>query len=176
MSAELDRMLEPAALAAGSSRLSIESPLEGWPRLAALDPGGGAGRALRLALAWREDDAGAALLEGSIQLGIGATCQRCLEDMELELLAELKLYFGRPESLGTAIAADGFETVELEPGMTLRGLLEDEVLLAMPVFPVHARGEECGALASKLAELEPAEGGEQASGPFAALAALKRKD
>lgn len=169
-------MLEPAALAARASRLSIESPLEDWPRLVALDPRGGAGRVLRLALAWREDDTGAALLEGSIQGSLGATCQRCLEDMELELLVEPKLYFGRPESLGSSAAAAGFEAVELEPGMTLRGVLEDELLLAMPVFPAHARSDECGTLAGKLAELEPAEGGDQASGPFAVLAALKRKD
>jgi uncharacterized metal-binding protein YceD (DUF177 family) len=64
----------------------------------------------------------------------------------------------------------------MEAGTTLRKLFEDELLLAVPPFPTHERSEDCGALAAKLAEFKPAEGGQKSSSPFAVLAELKRKD
>ena len=177
MSAELDRLLEPRALAARAWKLQAESPLRDWPRLAELDPEGAAsGRMLRINVAWREDEHGAALLEGELDVRLAAVCQRCLEQAQLELRAEPKLFFGREEDLGEAAAAAGFEVCELEPGTTLRQLLEDEVLLSIPAFPVHERSEDCGALAGELAQLAPAKGGKSVSSPFAVLADLKRKN
>lgn len=177
MFAELDRLLEPGALAARAAELQVESPLREWPRLAALDPEGAAsGRTLRVDVAWREDEDGAALLDGQLEVRLAAVCQRCLEEMELQLRVEPKLFFGRAEALGETAAAAGFEVCELEPGITLRQLLEDEVLLSIPAFPVHERSEECGELAGELAQLEPAQGGKSVSSPFAVLADLKRKN
>lgn len=177
MSAELDRLLEPRALAARSWQFRAESPLREWPRLAGLNEAGAeAGETVRLDVAFREDESGAAVLEGELAVAVRCVCQRCLEDMELELSARPKLYFGPAEQLGAAAEAAGFEHCELEPGMTLRQLLEDEVLLAVPVFPAHERSEDCGALAAKLAELEPADRGEKPTSPFAVLAGLKRKN
>lgn len=177
MFAELDRLLEPAALAARAWRLRAETPLRDWPRLAELNPGGAeAGESVKLDLAWRGDESGVALLEGELEVKLRCICQRCLEEMELDLRAQPKLYFGGAEEPGAAAAADGFELCELEPGVTLRQLLEDEALLSLPVFPVHERSEDCGALAAKLAELEPARSGDKSSSPFAVLAELKRKN
>lgn len=177
MSAELDRSLEPAALAARGREWSAETPLDEWPRLAELDrAGAAAGRRVRARVAWDEDGQGRPLLEGELELRLGATCQRCLEPMELELRVQPKLFFGAPAELEPALAEAGFEPCELEPGTTLRQLLEDEVLLAVPAFPVHQRAEDCGALAEKLAQLEPGEDGQSGSSPFAVLAELKRKN
>lgn len=177
MSAELDRLLEPAALAARDRHWSNETALGDWPRLAELDPAGAAaGRRVRASVAWREDGQGRPLLEGELELRLGATCQRCLEPMELELSVRPKLFFGAPAQLEPGLAEAGFEACELEPGTTLRQLLEDEVLLAVPAFPVHRREEDCGALAETLAQLEPGEDGRSGSSPFAVLAELKRKN
>jgi uncharacterized protein len=177
MSVELDRVLEPRALAARGWELRAESPLREWPRLAVLnEAGAAAGETVRLAVAFRDDEGAAAILEGEVAVAVRCVCQRCLEEMGLELSARPKLFFGRADQLGAAAEAAGFEHCELEPGVTLRQLLEDEVLLAMPVFPVHERSEDCGALAAKLAELEPADRGEKPNSPFAVLAGLKRKN
>lgn len=177
MFAELDRLLEPGALAARGWKLQAESPLREWPRLAALDPAAAAsGRRLRIDVVWLESDDGAPMLEGELGVGLAAVCQRCLEEMRLELRAEPKLFFGDAEALGEAAAAAGFEVCEPEPGTTLRQLLEDEVLLSIPAFPVHERSEDCGELAGELAQLEPAQGGKSVSSPFAVLADLKRKN
>ena len=177
MSAELDRVLEPAVLAAKGWRWAAQAPLSGWPRLAALDPAGAAaGREVAVRVAWREDEQGVPLLEGELDLRMSATCQRCLEEMELELHARPRLFFGSEAQLGESAAAAGFEACEPEPGVTLRQLLEDEALLAVPVFPVHPRAEDCGALAAKLAQMEPGSDGQSGTSPFAVLAELKRKN
>lgn len=177
MSAELDRLLEPEALAARGLKFSAETPMSDWPRLEALDlPGPAPDRVVRVDVAFRADETGVPVLEGELTARVRCICQRCLEEMELELRARPKLVFGGDEALGAAAEASGYELCELEPGATLRQLLEDEVLLSMPVFPVHERSEDCGALAAKLAELEPARDGESSSSPFAVLAGLKRKN
>jgi uncharacterized protein len=177
MSAELDRLFEPRVLAARTWRLQAETPLDDWIRLAALDLAeGGTGRKVRIDVALYEDDSGEPVLEGEIVATLRCICQRCLEEMELDLHARPKLFFGREDRLGEAAMAAGFEFCEPEPGATLRQLLEDEALLSMPAFPVHERSEECGPLADKLAELEPAESGEKSTSPFAVLAELKRKN
>lgn len=177
MSAELDRVVEPAALAAKGWRWSGQTPLEAWPRLAALDPAGvAAGRKVGVSVAWREDEQGVPLLEGELDLRVSAVCQRCLEEMELELHASPRLFFGSQAELGESAAAAGFESCEPEPGATLRQLLEDEALLEVPVFPVHQHTKDCGALAARLAQLEPDSDGQSGTSPFAVLAELKRKN
>jgi uncharacterized protein len=183
MCAELDRLFEPRALAARAWRLRVETPLSEWLRLATLDglvadeaAAAVTGRTVRIDVSMREDENGAPLLEGELAVTLRCTCQRCLEEMELELRAQPRLFFGRADQLGEAAIAGGFELCEPEPGATLRHLLEDEALLSMPAFPVHGRSEDCGLLAAKLAELEPAEGGYRSSSPFAVLAELKRKN
>lgn len=162
--------------------MRVETPLEDWARLASLDAmaagetAGGGGRRVTVDVALEEDESGAPVLEGEVVVTLRCICQRCLEEMELELHARPKLFFGREDQLGEAAIAAGFELCEPEPGATLRQLLEDDALLAMPAFPVHERSEDCGTLAAKLAELEPAEGGEKSSSPFAVLAELKRRN
>lgn len=182
MFAELDRVLEPAALAARDWELAGEDALTQWPRLAALDsaaaadgaPGRAAqDRAVRIQAVCRRDDAGAPVLVAELAAVIRVVCQRCLESMELELRASPRLAFGAERE---GESSSGFEFCEIEAGTTLRKLLEDELLLSVPPFPTHGRSEDCGALAAKLAEFKPADGGQKSSSPFAVLAELKRKD
>jgi len=177
MSAELDRLLEPAGLAAKGWRWAGETPLAHWPRLAAVDAAGAeAGHGVTVEVTWREDEHGVPLLEAELAWRVNTTCQRCVEEMELALQASPRLFFGTQAQLDASIAGAGFEPCELEPGTTLRQLLEDELLLAMPAFPAHERNEECGALAEKLAQLQPESDGHSGSSPFAVLAELKRKN
>jgi uncharacterized protein len=175
MSADLDREMEPEALAARGLKLVLENPLRDWARLAAFDPQAAAGgQQVRLDLQWRLGEDGVPILEGELAVGLSTQCQRCLEGLSLELSARPKLYFGRAEQMGADVAAAGFEACEPEPGVTLRQLLEDEILLSWPAFPAHGRSEECGPLAEVLARLEPADRGESTTSPFAVLAELKR--
>jgi uncharacterized protein len=177
MSAELDRLLEPRALAVRAWRFRAGTPLGDWPRLAALDPAGAeAGTVVDVDVAFREHNSGWPVLEGELSVALAEVCQRCLEPMRLVLRARPALVFGAEDDAAAAAAAEGFEYCELEPGTTLRQLLEDEMLLSIPVSPVHERNEDCGPLAGKLVELEPTRDEDKRSSPFAALAQLKRKN
>ena len=52
-----------------------------------------------------------------------------------------------------ATAPEGFEPFELEEGrLQPAQLIEDELIVAIPLVPKHARVEDCGSLAREFAE------------------------
>jgi uncharacterized protein len=61
---------------------------------------------------------------------------------------------------------EGPDVIEADPELSIAGLIEDEVLLSLPLAPRHPEG----ACASRLPAAQPAEGMPKA---FAQLAALK---
>jgi uncharacterized protein len=99
------------------------------------------------------------VLRGSVQL----QCQRCLGRLELPLHIEAQLEFASGEAEISA-ADDDIERVVAGRDMRVADLVEDEVILALPMVPRH---EHCRAAA----------GTEGASGAsaFDALAALKKR-
>jgi uncharacterized protein len=85
-----------------------------------------------------------AVLEYDTTLSL--TCQRCLEPYQEHLAERVTLALTDVESGGAA--PEGFETVELENGRLLPArLIEDEIIVAVPLVPKHARIEDCGSLA-----------------------------
>ena len=68
------------------------------------------------------------------------TCQRCLEPMDFPLAVDTLLTLARRQS---EVDADPLESdverVVGSKGMAVRDLLEDELLLAVPVAPRHLR-------------------------------------
>ena len=79
------------------------------------------------------------------------TCQRCLEPFELPIAERTELMFVEPDEAGTSIPEE-VEPVELDDGRLLPArLIEDELIVAIPLVPKHARVEDCGSLARNLA-------------------------
>ena len=97
-------------------------------------------------------------MDGSVRL----ECQRCLDslDLPLHLVAELQ-FAASDEEIGAA--DDDAERILAGREMSITALVEDEVLLALPMVPKH---ERCGAAMN-------VESGAQVSA-FQALAALKK--
>lgn len=96
---------------------------------------------------------------------LGLKCQRCLSGLEWPLELESILHLVKP---GTPIPdeeleIESFDTIEGVPDMDVLALLEEEILLAMPIVPRH---EDCDA--------PRPEGGAEKESPFAALAGLRR--
>ena len=117
-------------------------------------PGGGAET-------WLHLDASAAL---------DVTCQRCLQPVHVPLEVRRRILFV-PGGEAAAAAADAERDEDVLPltrALDLRELVEDELLLALPLVPVHATCPE------PLPEPAAQDEGEPAPSPFAALAALKR--
>ncbi|TFH26420.1 MAG: DUF177 domain-containing protein [Myxococcales bacterium] len=92
---------------------------------------------------------------------VDLTCQRCLElvTVPIAVRTELELAASQAE---IDLTDDDVDRVLADPSMAVSELVEDEVILALPMVPTHA---QCPVRADD-------SGGERSS-PFAALAALK---
>ena len=98
------------------------------------------------------------------------TCQRCLQPLHEPLAIERRLRFVRDEAQAEALDAESEDDVlALSRSLDLRELVEDELLLALPLVPRHDRCPQPLAVdvAAPAAEVLPREH------PFAALVRLK---
>jgi len=118
------------------------------------------------------DQARHAVVSGRVEARVLMRCERCLGTVEVPLTGEFSLAVVESEP-----AADRLPTEE-EPVLAERGclgvhaLLEDELLLALPIVARHADTACDGGQRTFGAEGEaPAP---ERENPFAALAALKR--
>lgn len=99
---------------------------------------------------------------------IALECQRCLKSVDVPLQVDRRFMFVQGEDAAAQLDTDSEDDVlALTRALDLRELIEDELLLAMPIVPRH---EVCPEpLASSAGE----ESLEDKPNPFAALAALK---
>jgi uncharacterized protein len=98
-------------------------------------------------------------------------CQRCLQSMQVPLHAERRIFFVAGEDAAAALDAESDDDVlALTPALDLAELIEDELLLALPLVPRHAHCPQ--PLPRAFAEDDPAI--DPADNPFAVLASLKR--
>lgn len=112
---------------------------------------------------------GGATARGRPALNVDATgtvaiaCQRCLEPVTVPVAVHSELELASSQE-AVDRAEDDIDRVVASRSMPVAALVEDEVILAMPMVPKHA---QCPARAE---DVKP--GGERAS-PFASLAALR---
>ena len=96
------------------------------------------------------------------------TCQRCLRPMRRRLESVSQLAFMEREE--DTVPAD-HESIPGDPRrVDLTGLVEDELLLSLPLIPKHGDGEKCAAadlLAADEADVHPPE--QEMRRPFAGL-------
>ena len=98
-------------------------------------------------------------------------CQRCLRPMRVALRAERRIFFVEGEDAAAALDGEAEDDVlALTPALDLPMLLEDELLLALPLVPRHEVCPEPLARAFR----DETDAPEAAEHPFAALAALKQ--
>lgn len=106
-------------------------------------------------------------LRASARLSL--VCQRCLGPVATPLQAERSFLFVEGENTAAQLDADTEDDVlALTRSLDLQTLVEDELLLAMPLVPRH---ELCPQPLPLPDDDQP---DEQKPNPFAALAALKR--
>jgi uncharacterized protein len=97
-------------------------------------------------------------------------CQRCLAAVETRLQVERSFLFVQNEALAAELDADTDDDVlALTRLLNLRELMEDELLLSLPLVPRH---EVCPSALPMRAELNDGENDQV--NPFAALAVLRR--
>lgn len=139
-----------------------EAPADGWPPVRwslqgeIRQPKGG------LAQAW---------LQLTAQAQVSLTCQRCLKPVQERLDIDRWIRFVDTEAEAAALDVDSDDDVLAMPRhLDARELIEDELLLALPLVPRH---EVCPEPLAHIDEGEPAME-EGKPNPFAKLAALKR--
>jgi uncharacterized protein len=122
-------------------------------------------------LRWGIDEQGIRFIRGRIDAALRVPCQRCLQDMVLKLNAEVAL--GVIGSLAEAdFLPEPYEALVVETrSVALAGIVEDELLLTVPVVAMH---EAPGCRPQGRAG--DARGGTQGERktPFAVLGTLKR--
>lgn len=101
------------------------------------------------------------ILEGVCNL----RCQRCLNALPypIKLVSKLRLV-SEGETEGTDIEDDEVDNIPAEKRLDVLALLEEELLLSLPIAPKHASGE---------CEIA-VEGLNRSNNPFAVLAGLKK--
>jgi uncharacterized protein len=107
-----------------------------------------------------------------VQAPVWLTCQRCLQPFQVPLAFERRLRFVRGEAEAEALDAESEDDVlALSRWLNLRDLVEDELLLALPLVPRH---EVCPQpLPVVIGEAAPEVDVPERPHPFAALQALK---
>ena len=100
---------------------------------------------------------------------VSLECQRCLKPVNVPLQMSRQFLFVHGEDAAAQLDADSEDDVlAITRALDLRELIEDELLLAMPIVPRH---EVCPEPLVAPADDEVAD---EPPNPFAALAALKR--
>jgi uncharacterized protein len=104
---------------------------------------------IKLEFGWSDDRRETPSLSGRVQAGIAAVCQRCLEPFVFTLETELRLLFMKsPAALRENVSEDIWE-VEEETVRPLE-IVEESLIMALPLAPMHDPVELCGPLIGEL--------------------------
>jgi uncharacterized protein len=171
--------LDMAAFAFAGGQLGGDWPLQRMPRLLQ--------DALPLSadsptqtVAWSASGARKAVAGGEAEIrlqlrartALQLTCQRCLQPMTVALDVWRSLRFVHGEAQAEALDEDSDEDVlALTPSLDLLPLVEDELILALPLVPRHEACPQPLPMSAGEDELAADEVGEHA---FAGLASLLR--
>ena len=136
------------SLAGRDVALSGELTLDKLPRFVSLlhsDVG-----SVRASLRFRQRRDGWLAVELEYQASVQLVCQRCLEPFHHDMAERVDVVLADAGAV-PAIVPVGYEPFELEGSRLLPAqLLEDELIVSIPLVPKHAGIEDCGSLARNL--------------------------
>lgn len=172
MAAGLPEFIDPLSLAESGRRLRGTLRVRDMSRLkASLHSPDGDGE-VEVDLRAGIDEQGVRFLRGSIRGVLSVTCQRCLEAMELPVDSRVALGLVTNHAQ-TDRLPEPYEGLVLETRqISLIGIVEDELLLALPIVAMHAE-PACQAEARPM-DAGPDDGRGGSANPFAVLARLKK--
>ena len=101
-------------------------------------------------------------------------CQRCLGACEQPLRSTTRLAFVAAGDEAGPVP-EGYEAIPVEDGRADLGeLVEDELLLSLPVVPMHGEGTQCAGTARQAGREERVESPAETHRPFAQLQDLMK--
>lgn len=166
----LPEYVDPYHLANNGESLEGTMDIRGMDRLQPLLQEQGA--PIRVSLVFSLDDRRIPVISGRVRAQLPLLCQRCLETMIRDVDAEFSLAVVKSPAQAERLPAN-LEPLLLEDGnLSLRTLIEDELLLALPLVARHDP-RECHVGAELEADAgAPVE--EEKKNPFAVLESLKK--
>ena len=137
----LPEHIEPLGLADVGRSFRGEVPVRELSRL--LPSLSSADGALKVQLDFRLDERRIRTLKGTIAGSVSLVCQRCLKALRFPLDLSFRLGIVSSEADIDRLP-EGYEPM-LVSGATLRtfDVVEDEVLLSLPAFPLHEAEQSC---------------------------------
>jgi len=176
MKDRLPEHIEPLRLARSQRLLQGRLPLLRMPRLAdSLEDDAGE---IDVALKFDVDASGIAWMEGHLVGALSLCCQRCMQPLRMPIDITFKLAMIESESEIERLG-EQYEPMLLDDSLvSVVELVEDELLLALPIVPKHETAQcNAGSLDDEIEERvaivenEP----EPRKNPFDVLADLKSK-
>lgn len=174
--AGLPRSVDPFRLAEQNSTLEGVIPLGDLSRFREVVLGIDDGSECRVKLSFHMDEERRRVVSGELEAPVYLECQRCMGSMSVTLESRFSLGLVTTDTQAQNLPK------ELEPFLTedfsadLWSMVEDELLLVLPSFPLHERNE-CPARedleAYEPEKAQPAKVSEE--NPFSVLAGLKTK-
>lgn len=179
----LPERLDVRSFAQASGQMSADAPLARFSRLVE-ELSEASGPEMLAGVQWqaegslRTDSQGAApavWLHLQAKAVVPLQCQRCLGSVDTSLDIDRWFRFVADEATAEAQDDESEEDVlVLEPVMSLFALLEDELLMSLPIVPMHETCPVSVVMQASDPGVGPEEGDPRAPHPFAALARLKK--
>ena len=169
MSGQLPAQIDPIRLADEGARLYGTLPGSEMSRLQELALPNSRPEQVAVDLQFERAGQGVRQLHGTIRTQVKMACKRCLQPLRVEVVAQPFFMLLQP---GEA-EPEECETLVVEAPLSLAELVEDELLLAMPMSPGHAEGQ-CEVAFPVTANKAPV--AEKRANPFAELRGFKGKN
>lgn len=160
----LPATIDPLRLADKGARICGHLSLQALPRLRAGCSEGSGG--VDVDLEFGRDPDGRRYMRSRLEAMLPLQCQRCLGAISTPVQVDSEVFLLSPQQSEPPAEADW---LRVEGSTSLRELVEDELLLALPMMPMHS-DPGCAGGDTR------AEDAEQRANPFAVLNQLKRRD
>jgi len=164
----LPPQVDPRKLADCQAVLDYCVAFADLPRFASalLEPQG----TVRMQLSFARDEGKTLILRSLLSTQVVLRCQRCLEPVTLDVQSQCSYALLPPGNDESTVSAQ-HELLELAESLALAELIEDELLLALPLVPAHPLGH-CQIPAWNSQEAVS----ESKPNPFSVLAQLRQEN
>lgn len=160
MSNGLPAQIDPIRLAEEGTRLQGSLSTRGMQRLPIDAPA-----TIEIDLEFFKSAPGRWEMRGTVTAAVRLVCQRCLAPFPYLVDAESQLRFLRTDA---AASEEETEATIVDGPVRLADLVEEEVMLALPMIALHVNSEACAPAQARLADKGKPH-------PFAVLAQLKKQ-
>jgi uncharacterized protein len=165
MDDSLPAIIDLIGLADKGARLQGDLPLAALHRL--MQCGVEGQGTVAVDLRFGRDAEGHRRLQGRLDTVLRLPCQRCLQGLSLTLALTPDLVLIAAGERENAVP-EGTDTLAVDAPVPLSQIVEDELILALPMMPMHPKGA-CEPMVTKDQAVETR------PNPFAALAKLKQQ-